>query len=293
MTNQLAERAMLVSLHISSWSGMAVDKEVTEEVNESHKADKAAGRYNKRLVATKFLSGISTAHTNARATHRLLTLPWEDDGTRILAANGFITYSSKLKDCRLKAEAEVKALKGQREAIVRDGRIRLGTMFDEDDYPSNDDIMAKFGFDVEIKPIPEAGDFRAQLSNEATAAIVKDIERRTQQRLENAMNDVFQRVVDAVSHMAKKLRDYVPPKDGNRAEGVIRDSLIGNIHELASTALPILNITDDPRVAALQQQLLSELVEHSPEILRADAKVRAATISNADKLLRKVRSYMT
>ena len=44
--------------------------------------------------------------------------------------------------------------------------------------------------------------------------------------------------------------------------------------------------------SALAKQMLDELVKHSPEILRADAKVRAETISKADKLLKKVKQYM-
>lgn len=289
--SKLSERAMLVSLHISAWSGMAIDQEVTDATNEDFKAAKDAGRYNKRLVATKFLQGISSAHSNARKVHRLLTLPWEDDGTRVLATAGYITYTSKMKECRLKAEAEVKLLKGERDNIIRDGKIRLGDMFNPDDYPDIDEMIDKFDFDVEIKNMPDSGDFRAQLSDEHTKAIVKDIERRSNQRLEKAMNDIFVRVEDAVQKMSEKLRDYQPAKDGKKADGVIRDSLVYNINELADF-LPLLNVTNDPRITQLQAQLRSELVEHSPEILRADAKVRAQTISKADKILKKVQSYM-
>lgn len=290
--SKLSERAMLVSLHISSWSGMMLDREVTDEVNESYKADKEAGRYNKRLVAAKFLSGISQAHSNSRRVHRLLTLPWEDDGTRVLATAGYMTYTSKMKECRLKAESEVKAFLESPDEYINDGKHRLGKMFSVEDYPSSDKLREKFDFDVEVKPMPEAGDFRAQLSDENTKAIVKDIERRSNQRLETAMNDVFKRIEEMVRRMSERLRDYVPAKDGNKADGVIRDSLVYNIHELANDVLPILNVTNDKRVDELRRQLLDELVEHSPEILRADTKVRQATISKADKILKKVQSYM-
>lgn len=289
---KLSERAMLVALHISSWSGMKHDREVTEEVNESHKADKQAGRFNKRIVASSFLQGISAAHSNARKVHQVYTLPWEDDGTRILATAGYINYTSMMKECRLKTEAEVKLLNGQRPAIMKDAKTRLGTMFNEDDYPTDEEIMEKFGFDVEVKPMPDSTDFRAKLSDDTTKAIIKDIERRTNQRLENAMNDVFNRVVDAVGKLSEKLRAYAPPKDGNKAEGVIRDSLVYNIHELATNVLPILNVTNDDRIVQLQKQLLEDLVDNSPEILRADSKVRALTISKADKLLKRVQGYM-
>lgn len=287
----LSERAMLVTLHISSWSGMMLDREVTDEVNESYKADKEAGRYNKRLVASQFLKGVSSAHSNARRVHKLLTLPWEDDGTRALATVGYMTYTKMMKDCRLKAEAEVKSFLQSPDEYVREAKGRLGKMFNADDFPSSDALKGKFGFDVEIKPMPDANDFRAKLSDDQTKAIVKDIERRSNQRLENAMNDVFKRVEEMVKRMSERLRDYVPAKDGKKADGVIRDSLVYNINELADL-LPALNVTGDKRIADLQKQLKDELVEHSPEILRADAKIRAQTISKADKILKKVQSYV-
>lgn len=289
--SKLSERAMLASLHISSWSGMAIDREVTDATNEDFKAEKDAGRYNKRLVATKFLSGISTAHSNARKAHQLLTLPWNDDGTRILASAGYILYTSKMKECRLKAETEYKAFLEDSAPYVRDAKIRLGDMFNVDDYPDMGTLKGKFGFEVEISNMPEATDFRARLSDDQTKAIVKDIERRTNDRLQHAMNDIFKRVEGVVGRMSARLRDYVPAADGKKADGVIRDSLVYNINELAD-ALTILNVTDDPRITALQKQLKDELVEHSPEILRVDAKIRSQTISKADKLLKKVQSYM-
>lgn len=288
---KLSERAMLASLHISAWSGMMLDKEVTDATNEDFKASKDAGRYNKRLVATKFFQGISSAHSNSRRIHRLLTLPWEDDGTRVLATTGYMAYTEQMKKCRLKVEEEVKLLKGERDNIIADGKQRLGDMFNIDDYPSLEEMLDKFDFDVEIKSMPESSDFRAKLSDDATKAIIKDIERRSNERLENAMSDVFKRIQEMVGHMSEKLREYTPAKDGKKASGVIRDSIVYNIHELAEL-LPALNVTDDPRIEQLRKQLLEELVEHSPEILRADVKVRTATISKADKILKKVNSYL-
>ena len=291
MTSKLSERAMLVSLHIGSWQGTMLDRVVTDAVNESYKADKEAGRYNKRLVASKFLKGISSAHSNARSVHKLLTLPWEDDGTRALCSVGFLNYQKLMKEAKHKVDAEVRQLPESRSDIIAEARGRLGKMFDVDDYPSEDDIASKFSFDVEIKPMPDAGDFRVELSEENVKSITKDIERRTNQRLEAAMNDVFGRITEVTQKMSERLREYQPAGDGKKAGNIIRDSLVYNINELAEL-LPALNVTNDPRIEQLRKQMVDDLVEHSPEILRADSKIRAQTISKADKLLKKVQSYM-
>ena len=287
----LSERAMLAKLSISSWGGMMLDREVTDSANEEYKASKDAGRYNKRLVATSFFSGISTAHNGGRKAHKVLTLPWDDDGTRILTTQAYITYTSKMKECRLKAEAEVKkALQPENvTAMIAEAKIRLGDMFNSDDYPSVDELKEKFNFEVEIDNMPEAGDFRAQISDEAVKGIVKDIERRTDQRIKKATDDVFLRVKETVQHMKDKLRDYESKNDGKGK--IIRQSVIYNVHEVAQL-LPYLNMTNDPRFDELSAELLADLTENSSEILSADAKLRAQTISKADKLLKKVNQYL-
>jgi hypothetical protein len=288
---QLAERAMLVALHISAWQGMQVDREVTDATNADFKADKKAGRYNKRLVDAQFLEGISSASSKARAAHRLLTLPWEDDGTRVLANVGYINYTTVMKDCRYKYEQSVKEFLADMTPAINEAKVRLGDMFKADDYPDAADLKSKFGFDVEIKPMPEGKDFRTKLSEDAVKAIVKDIERRSDQRLELAMKDVFNRVHEAVLKMTERLREYQPGKDGKKATGIIRDTVVYNINDLADL-MPTLNVMGDPRIDELASQLKAELVEHSPELLRSDAKLRQATISKADKILRKVKVYM-
>lgn len=291
MTGMLSERAMLVALHISSWTGMQVDREVTDATNADFKADKKAGRYNKRLIDAQFLEGISSASNKARVAHRVLTLPWEDDGTRVLANVGYINYTTVMKDCRYQFEQSVKAFLADMQPAIDEAKVRLGDMFKAEDYPDAIDLKAKFSFDVEVKPMPEGKDFRTKLSDDAVKAIIKDIERRSDERLQSAMKDIFNRVHDSVKKMSERLREYAPGKDGKRASGVIRDTLVYNINELADL-MPTLNVTGDPRIDELAAQLKAELVEHSPEILRSDTKARQATISKADKILKKVKTYM-
>lgn len=291
ISGKLTERAMLSQLHISSWSGMMLDKEVTDQVNADFKAAKEAGRYNKRLVASQFFSEVSKAHNHARSLHRLYTLPWEDDGTRVLASAGYINYVAKMKVAKGEVTAAVKAFLEVSTQVeyLKEAKVRLGQMFNVDDYPQLDDLKQKFDFDVEIKPMPDANDFRVKLGDDTTKAIIKDIERRSNERVEKAVKDIFSRVIENVTVMKTRLKDFSAPKDGKR--NVIRDTVVYNISELADS-LPSLNITGDPRIDELATQLKAELVEFSPEILRADVKVRQEVISKADKLLKKVQQYM-
>lgn len=294
----LAERAMITRLSLGLWSGMAVDPEVSEEVSESHRADlKQAGRYSKRLVANHYMRGISSAANLARQTHRILTLPWTDDGTRILAIRGFTHYTEQMRLRRLACEKAFDDFcdAGNVDNYKKEAKIRLGTMYNADEYPSSGEMRKKFHFRVEMDKVPMANDFRnvkpKDLTAEQVDAIAKDIEARGEERLNKAMKDVFQRVYDVTSKMSEKLRDYKPSADGKASENRFRDTLITNALELAEL-LPSLNVTDDPKITELHKQLKEELGEHSPEILRDDAKARVATAKRAEAIMAKIQKFI-
>jgi hypothetical protein len=284
----LSERTMLTALHLGAWSGNAVDRQVTEEVSESHKADiQDAGRYSKRLASPKFFRDVNAAYSLGRQTHRVLTLPWSDDGTRILSTLGYQHYTEQMRLIRLKADAAIRQFSAQYDDIKREAKVRLGTMFDGSEYPEPETVLKKFYFDVEIKPTPEKGDFRAQLADNTVKAITKDIERRTNARIEAAVADIYQRVYDSVNKMAKKLAEYDP----STKDGAFRDSLVYNINALADL-IPSLNITGDPKLNDLATRLKRDLVEHSPEILRADTKARSETQRKAEALAKRAKAFL-
>lgn len=289
---KLSERAMLTTLHRGAWSGSKHDQQVTEDAAESHKADiKEAGRYSKQLIARKFLSKVGSKMSVARQTHRILTLPWDDEGTRILSAQGYVHYIKQMHTCRIGVEGARDEFLKNYPDYIKAAQITLGNMFNKDDYPTAAALKEKFYLDVEIRPIPEAGDFRTKLADNTVKAIAKDIEKRTNDRIKAAVQDVFERVADVTTKMAEKLNGYEEAGKGTDAKGLFRDSLVYNVSELADL-LPSLNITDDERLADLAKRLKADLVEHSPEVLRTDAKLRKQTALKAEKLAKKVSQYL-
>lgn len=288
---KLNERTVLTTLHIGAWGGKSVDPEVTEEVEESHKAEhRNSGTYSKKLIAPKFLRDVGSKVSVARRTHRILTLPW-DDSARILSTTGYLHYTEQMRLQRLGMEAAVANFIQGYPEYIKEAKVRLGTMFSADDYPEKDTLRKKFMYDVEIRPVPTAGDFRAELSDSSIKAITKDIEARSNDRLKAATADVFERIFDGVSKMAERLKAFVPAIGEEKAEGVFRDSLVWNLAELADL-LPSLNISEDKRLDDLQKQLKEQLTANSPELLRDDEKLRRQTAEKAEKLAAKVKKFL-
>lgn len=287
----LSEKAMLSHVRVSAWSARRIDRKVTDEVNESHGAANDAGRFNKLLVDKSALSGITAAVSKARTFHYSRTLPWQDDGARLLPAAAFVDYMAQMRTIRAQFDKAVSEFIDGYAKHVDDARSRLGNMFKPEDYPSADDIRDRFAFDTIINPVPAGDDFRVSLGDAQAALIRAEIEARAEAQLTDAMRDVYGRVADVCGRMADKLRSYQPGNDNKKAEGIFRDSLVENVRELAGI-LPALNITADPKLSAIAERMRKELARHDAEALREDDALRNEVADAAASILADVSDFL-
>jgi hypothetical protein len=100
--SNIERRVMLVGLNISVFTGERIDRAVAEEVAEKHAADKHdSGRFSKQIISKHALEAVSKAAAAARTRHYELTLPWNDQGQRLLSVAGLIPYTEEMR--KLKA----------------------------------------------------------------------------------------------------------------------------------------------------------------------------------------------
>lgn len=290
----LAERAILVTLHIGVWSASKFDKEISEEVNTDYDADLDAARVSKRLISREALQGITKVAGIARRTHRIMTMPWDYEGTGIMANRGHIAYETKMNELHGWFRTEVKDfVKNYPDHIAESKKARMGKLFKDEDYPSIKELPGKFTWDIEYGKVPEAGDFRVKMDGDTAKAIAKDIEARTNERVAAAMGTVFERVVNLSKGISETLRKYDPSKSKEKGTKgtILRDSLINNVVALAES-LPYFNITDDPRIDQLAAELRAELAEFSSDELKTDVKKRQLVTKRADAIAKKVFAYI-
>ena len=103
--------AMLVELSISCWTARKLDKRVSQEVDTTSGAKSRAGNYNKNLLAgTQKLDNIVKFAANARAWHNVNTLPWSDNGLRLLPVENFLRYKERLSELEQEYNALVQDL---------------------------------------------------------------------------------------------------------------------------------------------------------------------------------------
>lgn len=290
--SEFSKRAMLCGLHISQFTGRKRDKEITREVNDAHNAARDAGNFHKRLLPKAALAKINSAVGAAREEHEKRTLPWADDGLRILTAKGYFDYGRAMSPIKAEFDSAVRDFIAGYDSYVAEARHELNGMFKDSDYPSAAELPSRFSFRWKILPAPDAGDFRVEIGDAEAEAIRADIEARNKEATQDAMRDAWRRVAERVGLMADKLAAYKPAqRKGDKAEGIFRDSLVENVRELVSL-LPALNVTNDPRLDDIAARMARELCTVDAEGLRESDSIRAGVAAKAEAIVKDISAYL-
>ena len=277
--------AMLVELNISSWTARKLDRRVSDEVDATKATRARAGNYNKNLLAgTQVLDSIIKYAAQARAWHNRQTIPWSDNGLRLLPMPLFLDYKAQLNTLEQNYNKLVDNFIEAYPNLVSAAAFNLGDLFDRDEYPDAEVVRRKFGFAYYFTPVPMAGDFRVDTSEAALQELKEHYENQYNSRLENAMQDVWQRMFDCLTHMKDRLTDEVVAGDVKKK--IFRDSLIENAMELINI-MPALNLTNDPKLTQATQDLKRALLGVDVKTLRDNGTVRQDVRMQVEEILGK------
>lgn len=285
----LSQRVMLVQLSVSQWTARKLDKRATADIAERNDAKRDAGRYNKTLVARGALAAIAAIVASARQDHVTYSLPWLQDGTRIMPVDAFKTYAAKMQSHREAFEREVSDFLANYDDYIESARADLGALFNRADYPSKSELSRRFGWRVNTFPLPSASDFRVDLDKETLTALQADMQADIEGAFKTAMSDAAGRLHDVARAMSDKLNAYKPElgKQGNP----FRDSLVENVRELVAV-LPMLNVTGDARLAKAIDDARAKLVRHDAQALREDETLRQETAKAAADIADAMGAFM-
>lgn len=280
MTTSIQERAMLVNLSIGAWTASKKDNKVSKAVQANQAASAKAGWFNKRLIEPSHLEPINQIEGRARAMHYKMTLPWGDNGDRMLPSQAYFDYTDQLRQLRAEHEAAVLTFVASYPQMVQDARAMLGTMYEPADYPEANRIAERFSMNAVFSPVANAEDFRVDIGQEAVNEIKKSITAAAEQRLAGATRDCWVRLCEVVGNMAERLHD---PK------AIFKDSLVGNIEALLEL-LPKLNVANDYVLERVCHEVRSWLVI-APTDLRKNKTLRAFTADKATEILETIKPW--
>lgn len=289
----IASSAMLVELSISTWTARKLDKGVSAEVDINKSTKTRAGNYNKNLLAgTGFLDTITKYAANARAWHLSQTLPWSDNGLRLLPMSNFMDYKAQLGVLETNYMALVDKFVIAYPNLVSAAAFQLGDLFKREEYPDAEKVKNKFKMSYNFLPVPMAGDFRVDINEDAKSEIMKSCEDAYNERLNNAMRDAWNRLHECLTRMSDRLQcDEVDEEVDGRWERthkprVFRDTLIENAVEL-TTLLKHFNLTNDTNLEEARRSLVDAIQNHDAESLRQNFHAREVVKQKVDNILNK------
>lgn len=278
----LTEKCLLSKITIHQWTANKLDKEITAEVAERAAADKNVGRYTKKLIPKEAFGEINKIVREIREFHEKHTLPWLDNGYRILPANNYKNYVSEMRTFKERYHDAVQEFLYQYENLKSQAAIRLGTLFREDEYPDASELEEKFKLRTSIIPLPETQDFRVQLSQSEIEELRAEMQQKMAEAHAKAMKDLWERLYEPVSELATRLKD---------PEARFKVNLIRNIAKIVDL-LPRLNFDNDPHLEQMRIEVERSLCDLDTRRLREDKEYRQDTAKSADNLIQNMAAYM-
>ena len=284
----IGSNAMLVELNIPLWTARKMDKKVSEEVDVTKGTRARGGNYHKNLLAgSDKLERIGKIAGAARTWHYENTLPWTDKGARLLPMKSFFDYKKTLNNFEIQFTQAVNEFCIEYPQLVSKSAFTLGDLFDRDEYPDVEKVRNKFGFKYSFSPVPEAGDFRVDVEEEALTELKEQYESMYKQKLDDAMQDAWQRLHDVLTHMSEKLSFVDDPVDehGNKVKrSPFHATTITNAVELCGL-LTKLNITNDPKLEQARQKLERALVGIDADTVKESQEIRHSVKAKVDAIL--------
>jgi hypothetical protein len=277
----VARAAMLVDLAISTYAGRKQDRKTQDEVTTAagSGSKRAASVYKSLFADCKELDAIIKFQAKVRNEHYRLTLPWSDNGQRLLPTKSLMDYQANMTKCTTEFNRLVDAFLDKYDTLVAAAAFQLGTLFDRDEYPTRDQVARKFSMDTSFTPLPAAGDFRLDIESSVQQELIRQYEARAQAQLAQANQDSWTRLHTALSKMSDRL---TVDEDGKKR--VFHDTLVTNAEELCDL-LTVMNVTNDPDLERARCKLVDALTGVTPKELREEDSTRLETKRKVDAIL--------
>lgn len=282
----LHERAVLMGLKIAVWSGQRLDQKVTDDVAVQHNAASGVGKYHKLLVSKEALDPVRKIANTGRQEFYTRTLAWGHEGVRMCPGELLLELTDNLRKQKIEFESRVEEFINNYPTYVNQAKMRMGSLWNDRDYPDASDIRSLCAWETSILPIPKVQDWTIKIMEEERQKLMSEAQEWMDETMKSANQQVWQRIHDVANSMHERLSAY--DDSGEKVTGVFRDSLIENARSLARI-LPSLNLGDDQDLHDAANNLKQKLCSFDAETLRKDSGKRNAVATDAQKLAAQAR----
>ena len=281
----------LVSLNTLRWHAKVRDHKAAADASAASGADAAAFEARKRLLvgADEKLKRVHTAIDAARTEHYRMTLPWSTvgvndhgrrAGSRLLPNTLFFDYTQKMGKFKQEMVAALDEFVQAYPTLIAIAQKKLGSSFDHSEYPAPSQIRNYFGLNFDFAPIPVGADFDGVTLHQAEK-LAMNVNKKTRQMLENAMQDAWKRLSDDMAHAHSAL---------SNPNAKFHYTLLEKMREHASM-LGHLNVTKDPRIEAIRARIEKDLAKRDVKEVRKDDALRKHLAEEAMGVINLMKEY--
>jgi len=290
----LASSAVLVSVDVNVWSATKQDRGISNEISDSKRADRNAGKYVKNLLADhpKHKALVNYRQTIYNWVKRR-TYRW-NSSQDLLPSVDVPKFKQEFSEHKASFEKLLGDFILSYDGIVSDMAFKAGDMFDRLDYPPRDALAHKFGVELYVSEVPMS-DFRCGIA----ADIADDLFATYSKQAEDIVSSIvteqktrFIEVMESISHCCGYDELGV---DDNTGETKVRkrkiyDTTIQKALEMCETFKGF-NLSADPELEIARASLERALHDVSAKDIRDSDAVRSSVKEDVDSILSKFSSF--
>jgi hypothetical protein len=295
-SNPISSAAVLVELNISVWGASRLDRSATDQVVNGANAVSNAAQVRKNLMAGDHTrKEIADFAAGCRMWHNRQTMPWSDKGSRLLPTSAFLDYKRDADNRKAEFDSLVQTFLTAYPQLVIDAQTRMGSLFDPGDYPDVAEVASKFGFSMTFSPVPDVGDFRVKVTDDAMAEMQSSYNDAFASRMAAVVKEPWDRLHEMLVAMSAKMTEDDGPRyrvRKNKAGETIRQEIKRPFHESFVTnaqslcdMLKHLNITKDPALERARLALENTIFNVDIDKVRESPETRADIKASVDKIL--------
>lgn len=278
----LSSSAMLVELNISIWTARKQAKSVASQVDvDNGTKTKVISAYKGLLAGDDSLAAIQKLAGLIRTYHMNVTSPWNDSGQRLLTTAYFMPYQREMARLEKEYWFLVNDFLPAYGNKISAAAFQLGSLFDREEYPDVSQVQHKFGMSVRYTPVPESGDFRVDIGNEAMNDLKDQYDKLYQSNLDKVTQDAWDRLYKVLTQLSFGLRT-----DENGKQGKIYSSVVDNAKDLCDL-LQHFNVSGDTQLEAMRIKLEDTITGIDAKDIKDSDYVRGTVKQTVDAMLDK------
>jgi len=263
-------RTTMAAVRVSlQWLG--VRKTLTpEQKNQAADTFGATGDFlsaGKKLLDTQYPSfkAVTAVKNRAVGFWKSLTLPFPESGVRLIRQDRVEVFDAQMREFQAELAEAVVMLDRHYTELKAAARQRLGTLFNDSDYPASLDGMFSISWDF---PSVEPPDYLRQLNPELYQQECRRVQDRFNEAVRLAEEAFIAELAKLVSHLTERLSGQADGKPK-----IFRDSAIGNLTEFFDRFREM-NVRSNEQLDTLVADAQRVVRDVEPQALRENQGLR-------------------